>query len=186
MNNTICFLLVLFVLLLDKIKGDCYTPHSHKNPFQKTKPAERNLDYCQWYNKLTCCTDSPSGLQRADFQGPCGTPSSTCSSQLNLYQCRFCSPFYSDFVDTTTQKLKVCAKFANKLYDDCRESNLEYESGLCKKVKDNWRDGKDFIENVFDHIYVDDNTDCFNQSNSNAPSFLILFLLLLIICTGSY
>lgn len=101
------FLLLIFFCSIGYVQSDCFSP-STDNPYLIPKPSEvfpsvvnyqRQLSYCTWYNSLTCCTNSPT-LQ-VNFTGSCDlSPSKDCTDYLTLYYCRFCSPLYSDYVDS--------------------------------------------------------------------------------------
>jgi len=168
---------VLFFLFvfLHQVFSDCYTPPTD-NPFVIPKASERNLDYCSWYNDLTCCTYSPT-LQVNFDETNCKAPTGSCADELTLFLCRFCSPFYSEYVDQYG-KFQVCGKFADKMYEACKQSEIQVE-GQCKTVGSEWKNGKDFVENVFDHRYTDDQKACFNHVGKLQTS---IWGILLMIC----
>lgn len=121
------------------------------------------------------------------ISGQCSSsPSDSCAQELKLYYCRFCSPLYSDYIEPLNKKFRVCKKFADKVYKQCEGSEIEYFGGTCKKIGDTWSNGKDLFENVFDHIYVANNSNCFNSSSSLTPSYALFFALTLCVLSILY
>ena len=86
-----------------------------------------------------------------------------------------------------SDSILVCGRFADKLYDSCSPFEIQISNSQCKLIGSNWKNGKDFIENVFDNVYAKDNTQCFNTAEITKPtltylligitSFIIKFLL---------
>jgi len=188
MANKLWISLLLFNFCFGFIYGACYKPVT-QDPFQIPKPAERDLPYCSWYNEDTCCTNT--GPLVTDFGGgPFKQPSSGCQDQLVLYLCRFCSPMYSDYLSSDTAKFRVCSNFADEFYESCKGSEIQVQGEKgpeCKKIGSGWKNGKDFIQNVFDQLYEEDRLQnpCFNSANPfaftcwllcSAIIFLLYFL----------
>ena len=98
----------------------------------------------------------------------CTALSDQCSYQLEKLSCRFCSPFYQQYIERENQnalnKFKICEGFANDLFQACQHDQLEKSNGECVQVNTEWKNGKDFVENVFDMVYSDDD-QCFNGAS---------------------
>lgn len=74
------FLCLLF-LYFSGTNGECYVPSSNNGPFDKPLPAKRDLNYCYWYNELTCCTHG-SSVQSSLGKEICNNISSDCQDQV--------------------------------------------------------------------------------------------------------
>jgi len=171
--------LVFFLFPLD-VFGYCYSGGTD-GPYLVPKAAQRNLTYCEWYNQETCCTQSSTVV--IDFSGgPCANIKQGCADQWALYLCRFCSPRYSDYLDTEYGKLMICSHFADKIYSSCKNSEILMADGTCKNVGKTWKNGKDFMENAFDNIYTSD-IDCFSSGEQLLPWWIgLVFCSIAVLC----
>jgi len=109
-----------------------------------------------------------------------------CTEALNLFVCRFCSPRYTEYLDSNG-KLRICSTFADGLFKQCEKSNIfSVRDITCKTVGEDWQNSKDFIENVFDEVVVDPRgLSCFNSSSILLSNLMFAFTVLaaVLVCT---
>lgn len=152
-------------------------PSKIRFPCSNFRFLQRELDYCQWYNGNTCCGD---GSLTADLNFPfirdCPKPSPECEELLTFYQCRVCSPDYTDYLDSNG-RLRICESFGDKMYSACKDSRF-FIGGECILVKD-FESTKQFVEEAFPigQVYTNEE-ECFNAAQRMVPSLLAYFTLI--------
>eukprot|EP01115_Flamella_aegyptia_P003573 TRINITY_DN1628_c0_g2_i1.p1 TRINITY_DN1628_c0_g2~~TRINITY_DN1628_c0_g2_i1.p1 ORF type:complete len:176 (+),score=67.04 TRINITY_DN1628_c0_g2_i1:24-551(+) len=156
------FSVIVLLGLASTVLGGCLSPLA--------TAEKRELSSCQWYNDNTCCTDGdvPKRDELKENDG-CAEPKEGCVDQAFLLSCGLsCSPDFSDYIDGTS--IKLCKKFADKLYGSCKDSDFKSSNdGSCKKFKDEYSSGKDFTEKGLGGIYVDGDSGCFNAAGLTQP-----------------
>eukprot|EP01115_Flamella_aegyptia_P003575 TRINITY_DN1628_c0_g4_i1.p1 TRINITY_DN1628_c0_g4~~TRINITY_DN1628_c0_g4_i1.p1 ORF type:complete len:176 (+),score=97.95 TRINITY_DN1628_c0_g4_i1:51-578(+) len=156
------FSVIVLLGLASTVLGGCLNPLA--------TAEKRELSSCQWYNDKTCCTDQtvPNKDDATKAEEGCAEIKEGCADQAFLYACgAACSPDFSDYIDGTS--IKICKKFANKFYSSCKDAEIKDESGSCKKIKDEYADGKEFAEKGLGATYVDGDSGCFNAAGLTQP-----------------
>jgi len=162
--------IVVCALVVAVVHGDCQPP--------KTAQASSNLN-CNWYNSNACCAQADIAAldhKAVEAYDGCNTITSRCADQFILYECGiFCSPDWTDWGDSDTGQIRICGKFADKLWNDCsfQEVKAWYTGDSCQRIRDVYKDGEALAAGL-ELIYVANNTDCYNAASSLVPTILIL------------
>ena len=85
-----------------------------------------------------------------------------------------CSPDWSTYQESgLLGKIRVCMKFADKIYDACKGSETYTLSGDCESYGDKYANAQEMIEGVFGATYYDGSDPCFNSGSLIQPAFFI-------------
>ncbi|KAK7502501.1 hypothetical protein BaRGS_00006454 [Batillaria attramentaria] len=77
---------------------------------------EGGLVNCSWYSNQACCKRTEVTSVFSNIE-PLHSATRSCRNQLNYLMCYFCSP--NQHLWFINQKLRVCAKYCNSLYEEC-------------------------------------------------------------------
>lgn len=109
-----------------------------------------------------------------DEESKCAATPDGCQDQINLLLCVQCAPNnakYFTSANGTLPQLKICKKFADKVYKSCKKAEYVTEDGSCKQISELWDSSEKFWEEgpfslQFD---VSEEDDCFNAAGVLAP-----------------
>lgn len=155
--------------------------------------SQVDLEVCQWYSESTCC-EADEGSEEEPIVVPIHNYTDTtpiceeiipskCQEYIDQIECAHCSPDFGSFAITKDYSgitvvtgFRVCEKFANKMYDNCKEATMGDGTGRCVKVEDEWENSADFWQNgPYTGILQKVNSDkeCFNGGSMLRPMIFL-------------
>jgi Folate receptor family len=175
----VVFALALIALCAGAAFAKCGNDKTSKDATEKG-----NVGPCTWYEDKQCCNFTAAtekAFEKRYDGGDCAAPTDGCKEMSMLFSCGLsCSPDQSDWTKkdgTNGNKITVCKAFADRLYGACGDAeynkNTKTTKADCVKIKDEYKDGTEYIEALKMDV-ADDNKDCFNSASSLVASVAVI------------